>query len=524
MAELKQNFKPIYNNLPTYRIENRDGKFYTIPIFENIVKIIQNSLIIHETNKNFFIDMLNFYNGMTQTDDTYMQSTEQKYDNKWAVNYTKVLIDCAVAIEMNAPFIYSLIETKNAKYKKDIDVIKKYIINEGLHNIDLDTGLVMKIAGLCYNYCLQQNIKNDKTIFSPFTVGIFEPKDTFVCHSNEIGNKINFSAHITTIKDENNQEVIRYTCFDDKHKYIIEQGATGFYFVKQQVIGINGEIIEQDYIAHDLPYNPIQLFANGRYFDSVVFLLKDLQTSLNVTETNVNNDMYNWVDKLLVFLGVDIEGDELVKLRMSQIIKIPQNAMGTNQDAKYISAQMDYQGVINRKQSIIDDMYFFASVPTNKSNRAETGKAAALTNGHTQSNFSANRREQAFIQPKRQQLANIIEILRRTNMIASDITANDISIEFDKSRLTTDLETIQAISECLKMNMPPYEVIQKFNFFNNIEQIVKAMSELINLERKYQLQLAGVIKVDNNEYGGVEYIQQNVAQTETMEVNNAASI
>lgn len=431
---------------------------------DNIIDIYKNTKTEANDNFNQIERLTNIYIGDQLKE---IPDTDRKANVKMAVNYTKIFIDTVVSITLNKAMTY-VARGDNEDFKNDVDIITAYLNDEGEHSHNINTCTDMIVNGIGYQYTMEQKI-GDPTLSSPFTIGRFDNRNTYVVESCNIGNKVVASFLISKIK---NKDIERITAFDNKYKYIFEGKGDKYNFVKIKGLDSSGNIIEEDAItAHDLPYNPIQVFENDMYRLSTVQDLWGLQETLNLSVSNYNNDILLKINQLLTITGADVDEEIIDNLEKKNILMLKEG------DAKFIASQLDSR-VIDYIKDTIEMMCLISGCPSQNTGRAETGTAVETQNGHTIANFNSNRREQSFYKPKRQQLANIITILRRNGIIKSNITENDIEIKFDKNRLISITENVNNLRTLINdINIDPYKALSVCPIFEDNNEVAKGIVE-----------------------------------------------
>lgn len=468
--------------LPKYGLDN----IYTSkkPDITNIEEIYNKTKTKFESNKELIDKLIDYYKGKQEDG---IPDNNQSVDEKIVVNYTKLLCDTAVAIILNKPIKYiSRVDDKN--YQTDVQTITNYITDEGDHETNLQTETDMIIDGVGYQYCLEQDMEQDPTPNSPFTTGRFAPNDTYVVRSYDIGNKIVCSFHIAKISDD---EFI--TAFDNTFKYIFYPksiySASDIASIKSEYSNFyNGEEYYIVSTPHDLPYNPITEFKNDIYGLSTVADLIGLQDSLNTSISNYDNDVIMKIKQILVVLGVEVDKEDLKTLKTDGILNLPNSNNSTDKiDAKFISSQLN-ESIITYIKDTIERMTMIAGCPNQSSSgNAETGIAMEVQNGHTVANFISNKREQAFYKPKREQLGNIIAILRRRGKLVSPITENDIEIKFDKNRLASVTDNVNNLIQLLGIDVEPIDALNVCPIFddnNGVANRIKANKKAKEIQEK----------------------------------------
>ena len=475
---------------------------YTVwqPSLATIEKIFQETRSDFLTNQKLIEQLINYYKG-----DQFngIPDTGQNIDEKVIVNYTKLLCDTAVAITLTKPLTY-ISRVNEEAYLDDVQTISDFITDEGDHETNLQTETDMIVDGVGFQYCLEQDMNQDPTPVSPFTTGRFDPSNTYVVRSHEIGNKVVCSFHIATI---NNVDFV--TAFDSKVKYTFYPKTIYTDDTMKQLMPDGRYHTGENYFitvsAHDLPYNPITEFKADMYGLSTVADLMGLQDSLNTAISNYDNDVLMKIKQILVIMGCEVDESILNTLKTSGVLNLPPSNNSTDKiDAKFVSSQLN-ESIINYIKDTIERMSMISGCPNQSSNgNAETGIAMEVQNGHTVANFISNKREQAFYKPKREQLGNIIAILRRRNKLKSQITENDIEIKFDKNRLASITDNINNLVTLLSNNVEPVDALAVCPVFDD----VAGVAERIKANQKAQ-ELKEQKENEQNNQGNTAEIQEN---------------
>ena len=441
------------------------------PSVYNIEQIFEETYPYFVSNRALIKKLISYYKGDQISG---IPKTNQSVDEKIVVNLTKLMCDTAVAIMLNKPIKYISRKEEQA-YQDDVQLIANFIMDEGDHETNLQTETDIIVDGVGYQYCLEQDMSQDPTPYSPFTTGRFAPDDTYVVRSYDIGNKVVCSFHIAEI---NGSYFI--TAFDNKYKYtLIPKSALNDSNLTDMFPDGNyyrGENYYAYYVAHDLPYNPITEFKNDMYGLSTVADLMGLQDSLNTAISNYDNDVVMKIRQILVVLGCEVDEEDLKNLKINGVLNLPASRDSTsNIDAKFVSSQLN-ESIITYINDTMDRMSMIAGCPNQSSNgNAETGIAVEVQNGHTVANFLSNKREQSFYKPKREQLGNIIAILRRRGKLKSDITENDIEIKFDKNRLASVSDNVANLVQLIKIGVEPIDALNACPIFDDNNTVAKGI-------------------------------------------------
>jgi SPP1 family phage portal protein len=487
-----------------------DFKFYGIPYIYTDKKSNPDTVIeIYKQTKTEASDILEHIKKLTDIykgdQEQYIPDTDRKANEKNVVNYIKVFLDTVVSILFHKPVSY-VSRKKEQEYLDDIDTIVAYMNDEGESDLNIATGTDMLVNGIGFQYCLQQG-EEDPTPYSPFTLGRFDNKCTYAVHSTNIGNRVEVVFHIINYTDSLGNSVEKIIAYDSKNIYTIVSDDLGVDYRFEKVVIKNPLTDEEeylDYISHDLPNNPVQLFENDIYRLSSVQDMWGLQKSLNNSISSYTNDMLLKINQLLTIFGVTLSDEEIEQMRNNNILNSPE----VNAKVQFVASQLD-----NRAVEFINDtinrMNVISGAPSQGGSRAETGIASQTENGHTIANFNSNRKEQRFYIPKRKQLENVIAILRRTGKLKTDISSRDIEIKFDRNRLASITETVNNLRTLLLSNVRPIDALNITPLFEDNGSVAKGIEDTIKENRKYELALKNSNLVQNIEVQENEQGEQN---------------
>lgn len=467
-----------------------DFEFYGIPYIYTDKKSSPDTVIeIYKETKVEANNILEHIKKLTDIykgdQEKYIPDTDRKANEKNVVNYTKTFLDTVVSILFHKPVSY-VSRIKEQDYLNDVDTIVAYMNDEGESDLNIATGTDMLVNGIGFQYCLQQG-EEDPTPYSPFTLGRFDNRCTYAVHSTNIGNKVEVVFHIINYTDSLGNHVEKVIAYDSKNIYTIISDDLGvdYRFEKVRIKNpLTDEYEYLDYISHDLPNNPVQLFENDIYRLSSVQDMWGLQKSLNNSISSYTNDMLLKINQLLTIFGVTLSEEEIEQMRNNNILNSPE----VNAKVQFIASQLD-----NRAVEFINDtinrMNVISGAPSQGGSRAETGIASQTENGHTIANFNSNRKEQRFYIPKRKQLENVITILRRTGRLKTDISARDIEIKFDRNRLASITENVNNLRTLINTGVKPIDALNITPLFEDNGSVAKGIEDTLKEKREYELAL-----------------------------------
>lgn len=434
---------------------------------DNIIDVIKEIMPAFNKKSEFQKQLLQIVKGDTKITDGIRNANE-----KTRINQIKPLIMLTTAIMFNKEL--SLVPYKGKEeYKSDIELLVNLLRAENAHQKDMESNIYAQSTGEAFIYTFSKDVPargNVKPKY--FKIGVFEPQDTCAVYSKHLENtdEIILTIHRSTFYNKLNNgevDVKRFVCFSDRYKFIIDNE--------------KGEYTITSVTPHELPFNPIGYIQNDIFRQSMTEDLVGLQDTLNLALSNFNNDILIKVNQILLLIGLEKLTPEQVKQLKDEGIL----SMTKDGDAKFIGSTIMLKELVDAITIIRNVMMENAFAPTqNTSSRAETGKAVELSSGHNLSNFVSNMREYNFFDAKRKQLDNIIEVLRVKGLIKSDISANDVSILFDQSRLINFTEALDNFIKQINAGVSPYLAASNVKAFDNPKEI----AESVEANREKQMQ------------------------------------
>lgn len=446
----------------------------------NILDVLAEVMREFDKKSQFQKELLDIVKGNTVITDGIRNANE-----KTRINQIKPLIMLTTAIMFNKEL--SLVPYKGKEeYKEDVELIVNLLRAENAHQKDMEANIMAQATGEAFIYTFSV----DKPAFGNvpakyFKIGTFDSPDTCAVYTKHLENidEIILTIHRSTFYNKLNNgevDVTRFVCFSDRYKFIIDNEMG-----KYNVVSVT---------PHELPFNPIGYIQNDIFRQSMTEDLVGLQDTLNLALSNFNNDILIKVNQILLLIGLEKLTPEQVKQLKDEGIL----SMTKDGDAKFIGSTIMLKELVDAITIIRNVMMENAFAPTqNSSSRAETGKAVELSAGHNLSNFVSNMREYNFFDAKRKQVDNIIEVLRVKGLIKSDISANDVSILFDQSRLINFTEALDNFVKQINAGVSPYLAASNVKAFDNPKEIAESVEQY----REKQTATANQTSQVNNNQG-----------------------
>lgn len=263
---------------------------------------------------------------------------------------------------------------------------------------------------------------------SPFEIYTLDPRNTFVVYNNGLGNKPLLG--VKYVVDDNG--IVHYSCYSD-HEY--------FEIVESHIIKVEPHILG-DIPIIEYPLNIARIGA----FELVIPLLD----AINLTDSNRQDGVEQFIQALMLFHNVDISSDDYEKLREEGAIKFRDIDPQLKAEVSYLTSTLN-QG---ETQTLVDHMYQTVLTICGMPNRnggtstSDTGSAVIMRDGWSAAEARAKDSELMFKKSERIFLKLILNICK--TLKGMDLKVCNIEIRFTRRNYENILQKAQVLDLMLK--------------------------------------------------------------------------
>ena len=426
----------------------------------NVVEVLGKALNIHASNRKDCDYLIHYFLG--EQDILFRPSPETSNIN----NTTVVNFAYPITREIVGYTFGNAIEfvAKESDKQKQVTKFSDMLEYEHSYYHDICNAIYGSICGVSYAITLPSpDITKDFTPEVPIVMDSLDPRTTFVVQSNSIGNPQIMSCNIITRTDGKKE----YVCYTPKYKMVVKDAMKTI-----------------DWEVNPIGLDPITMIENS------LFLTGDWEQAISVMNANnlVASDSLNEIEgtirSLLVILGAEFDEDDedadLAKIKKNRLLTLtaPNGLGGVNLDAKFISPQLDSNGVQNIREYLDEAMNIIVGIPDRESNGnggGDTGMAVLNRNGWTDIEIVARLKEMFYLKGKSKQVGVALAILKKLGKINKDLNVLDIDIKPKRHTLdnisakTTAFSTLVATGElatidCLELSSltnRPAEMVER---------------------------------------------------------------
>jgi len=419
---------PADNNLPNRSrvMFGRTTLFSNAQIIneDNIIQELTDALTGHAQNMNE-IDYLYNYRKGKQPILSRVKDTRAEICAKIVVNLADYIVSFKAGYLMGSPVQYVTREQEDAN--DDIALVNRFMNYECKSKKDFELASWFYTCGVAYRLIepnSEYDRKNPKKA-SPFKTYVLDPRNTFVVYSTEPSHRPLYAVNYVQTKENGKS----YTVYTDTMVFKIEDLGVAMKLVGIPAYHYCGKIPIIEYNS-----NMLKMGA----FENVITLLD----ALNLTQSDRQDGIEQFIQALMMFKGVDINDDDYKTLREEGAIKVPPDG-----DIKYIISELNQ----TQTQTLIDDMtkqiLLICGVPlqsdSGTSDSSNNG-AMIIKNGWQQAEAKAQESEKYFEEPERQFLDIAVRIAKTFGALG-DLYTSNMDIRFTRR----NYEDIQAKAQVL---------------------------------------------------------------------------
>ena len=392
---------------------------------ENVVAILNKALPYHWENRSEIQYLWYYYRGLQPILNREKQ-VRPEICNKIVENRANEIVSFKSGYLMGEPLQY--VSRGNGDNLSDaINQLNEFVFAEEKPAKDKELADWFHICGTSFRMVLpDEGVDEDDD--SPFEIYTLDPRNTFVVYNNGLGNKPILG--VKYVVDDNG--IVHYSCYSD-HEY--------FEIVESHIIKVEPHILG-DIPIIEYPLNIARIGA----FELVIPLLD----AINLTDSNRQDGVEQFIQALMLFHNVDISSDDYDKLREEGAIKFRDIDPQLKAEVSYLTSTLN-QG---ETQTLVDHMYQTVLTICGMPNRnggtstSDTGSAVIMRDGWSAAEARAKDSELMFKKSERIFLKLILNICK--TLKGMDLKVCNIEIRFTRRNYENILQKAQVLDLMLK--------------------------------------------------------------------------
>lgn len=399
----------------------------------NIKDVLEDALSKQEENFTDVEYLWNFYLG-DQPINIRTKTYNADINNKIVVNHAAEIVNFMTGYLLSAPIQY--IDAAANDFEEGVDTsdlvsLTKWCKLEGKDTSDIEVAQYMSACGTGYRMALPKESFEEGE--SPFFITTLDPENTFVVYSSYPGH----APKIGVIRVPINDDETLYYAYTKDHLFILDKD---FNDASNDTYRSGPHAMEMVPII-EYPAN-LEMMSD---FEKVITLLN----AINTNESNRLDAVEQFIQAILVLENMQVEaidGQEQADAEALFMQAVKQvGALQVPKDGKayYLSQELNQ----SQAQVLMDDMYDkvlkICGMPSRAMQSAatpDTGSAAILNNGWSETESRAVNREKYFKKAERQFLNLLIKICNSSG--GTNILPGDVDIRFPRRNYTNDSSNV----------------------------------------------------------------------------------
>lgn len=431
------------------------------PTTDNIVKIMNNILPIHEQNSQEIEYLYNYYRG-NQPILNREKRIRPEINNKVVENHAYEIVEFKTGFTFGEPVQY--VQRTRENTDSSTEVIETKLVSR-LNELmflndkaskDRELGEWMFIAGVGYRMALPNSTDN----YSPFIMDILDPRNTFVVYSTGFNKRPILGGLIVKLEDEDE---------DEKHIISVYSETTYWEIEWDNGSGELNIVNEQPHVLETVPIieypaNPSRLGV----FEPAIGLLD----ALNKVASNRLDGIEQFIQSIMKFVNCDISKEQFKELAELGAIKVS-STEGRQADVEILTSELDQQQTQTYVDYIYQTVLTITGVPDRRASAGgNTGQALIVGQGWANAESRAVATELMFKRSESRFLKLILRILEEDDVYNLDqIQLSDIDIKFTRNKTDNLLVKTQGLQNMLEAGIHPRTAIEVSGLFSDPEQV-----------------------------------------------------
>lgn len=294
----------------------------------NVLDVLNKALPVHLKNRSEMVYLEKYSRGIQPILDRTKKYNEY-ICNKTVVNLASEILSFKVADHAGEPIQY-VSRGKGEKIPDKIEELNSMMLSEGKQSKDMELAYEMFLYGIGHRLTIQEQDgqQDDYLDEAPFEIYTPDSRNTFVVKYNDVTRRKVMG--VTYVFLDEKQSKVEYTVYTKDVTYTIRGTAQR----AEQIISS---------VRHNFGLIPLVEYpCNSPRMGAFEFVL-DLLDAYNLTMSDRLDATEQFVQAIMVFEGVQIEPEELDKMKSSGALQVPPGPDGRSGKVYYLNEQLDQQ-------------------------------------------------------------------------------------------------------------------------------------------------------------------------------------
>ncbi len=417
---------------------------------ENIIPVLQKALNVHMIN-SAEIEYLDRYAGGIQPILQRVKEVRPEINERIVENHAAEIVEFKVGYFLSHPISY-VSANQSDTISDDLALLNKYVDTEDKVTHDKDIAVWNHICGTAYRMSLPNGNANPDEGDAPFKSFSIDPRYAFVVYQNYMDEPAMLGVKYI-VRDDG---TVIYSAYTEYEYFEVAQNTFGWQILRD--------------LPNPLGKIPIVEYPLNRKRQGAFELVIPLLDAINLTASDRQNGVEQFVQALMRFHNVDISAKDFEKLRDLGAIKYS-DLDGKTAEVDYITADLSQADT----QVLVDHMYDVVLTICGMPNRnggsstSDTGVAVEYRDGWNDAEGRAQNTEDYW---KRSETSTLKILVRIMNALAgTELKVSDIDIVFTRrnySNLAGKSSVLISMLNCDKIH--PRLAFEASNMFVDPER------------------------------------------------------
>lgn len=381
---------------------------------DNVANILAQVGADHAFNANQISYLYDYYKG-NQPILNRLKEVRPEINNMVVENRANEIVSFKVGYLMGDPVQY-VSRSDEDRVSDEVRKLNEFAFYEDKAPKDKELADWFHICGTAYRMVLPRT--DDDEDESPFRIFTLDPRNAFVVYSSDVEHK-----PVMGVKIVNRVEGTPiFTVYTDTMRYDL----------------IDGIVINEE--PHTIGGIPIIEYPANQARLGCFEIVLPLLDSINEVTSDAVDGVDQFIQALLVFMGMDIEDDDIRKLKDLGAIKIPKDT-----DVKYLVQELNQGQTQVLQEHLYSSVLTICGIPNRNggSSTSDTGSAVIMRDGWSAAEARAKDTEMYFKKSEKAFLRLALKIMNLREQTA--LKVQEVDIRFTRR----NYEDIQAKTQVL---------------------------------------------------------------------------
>lgn len=470
---------------------------------ENVIDVLVKALNIHNENRGEIEYLYNYKRGIQpvlhRQKNVRPEITYRIVENR-ASEIVEFRTGYMCGESKAIQYIASCSDDSKEELTRLVSRLNEYMDDVDMPTINKELFDWVFTCGVGYKIILPRDVIEDFSHDTPFEAYVLDPRNTFVVHSNDLGEPATMAVRYVFLEDGQ----VVYTCYTKDTVYTIiqyvENGKKAYSFLENPHVHYLNEI-------------PIIEYTDNKErmgsFEKVITILD----AINTASCNRLEAVEQYVQALLLLHNVNLTSDQFRDLMDQGALQFDDITDTKKAEVKYISLELNQtntQILVDHMLQTVREICGIPSMSKGDTSDSSNNGAVIMRQGWGIAEARAKNSEQMFKLSERKFIKLALHICDNNAGQLRGLSPKDVQVRFTRR----NYEDIQTKSQVLRTLLPEgFKIDPKLGFehcglFVDPERAYLQSSEYTEAEKAKEIAYNEQNDIDGNSIGDEENMRQ----------------